>query len=79
MCIAVPGKVQQIENGVAIVTYPGIASQKALVANMPVAIGDSVMVQMGIIVKILSKDEADSVHQAWSQVTTKLSDSCQKA
>ena len=75
MCIAVPGKVVSIDGGVAFVSYPGLPNQKALVAHMPVEIGSSVMVQMGIIVKILDDDEAQSVQEAWSQVTTKLSDS----
>lgn len=75
MCIAVPGKVVSVDGGMAYVSYPGLPHQKALVAHMPVKIGSSVMVQMGIIVKILDDDEAKSVQEAWSQVTTKLSDS----
>lgn len=74
MCIAVPGKVVSIDGGVAYVSYPGLPNQKALVAHMPVTLGSNVMVQMGIIVKILDDDEAKSVQEAWLQVSTKLSD-----
>ena len=79
MCIAVPGIIASIERGVAWISYPGNLKQKALIASMPVKIGDSVMVQMGIIVNILDEIEAESVNKAWNQVTTKLSDQSQIA
>lgn len=64
MCLAVPGKVIKIKKGRATIDY-GSEKRLVLIGDEPVKMGDFVMVQMGIIVKILSKDEAMSSIEAW--------------
>ncbi len=54
MCLAIPGKVTQIEGRNATVEYP-FETRRAMVGTDDVKIGDYVMVQMGIIVRILEK------------------------
>ncbi len=67
MCLAIPGKVKHIDGRTAIVGYPG-EERKAMVGEEGVKIGDFVMVQMGIIVKILTPKEAEESLNAWGQL-----------
>lgn len=64
MCIAAPGKVIKVDGRTALVQY-GKDSRKALVGADPVKAGDYVMVQMGIVVKILTPEEAHFSISAW--------------
>ena len=66
MCLAIPGKIIKIAGHKIIVEYSGQTSQ-VLVGNEPIKIGDYVMVQMGIVIKILSPKEAALLQKAWSQ------------
>lgn len=64
MCLAIPGLITKIEGHKATVKYPG-ESRFALVGDEKVKEGDYVMVQMGIVVKILTKSEAKETLKAW--------------
>lgn len=64
MCIAAPGQVTKIEGRKATVKYPG-ESRFALIGDEAVKEGDFVMVQMGIVVKVLSSKEAKATLTAW--------------
>jgi len=64
MCLAIPGKVKKIIGRKAIVKYPD-QERPALIGEEGVKVGDFVLVQMGIIIKILPKNEADSSY--WQQ------------
>ncbi|KKT73458.1 MAG: Hydrogenase assembly chaperone HypC/HupF [Microgenomates group bacterium GW2011_GWA2_44_7] len=64
MCLAIPGRVKEITGRQAIVQYPG-ETRRVLVGEEGVKVGDFVMVQMGIIIKILSKKEASVSLDAW--------------
>ncbi len=64
MCLAIPGKVIKIEGRKATVQYPG-ETRFALLTNDPVKVEDFVMVQMGIIIKILTPEEAKTALDAW--------------
>lgn len=66
MCLAIPGKVIKIEGRKATVAYPG-QENLAMIAEVPVKIGDYVMVQMGIIMRKLSEEEAKSSIEAWGE------------
>jgi hydrogenase assembly chaperone HypC/HupF len=57
MCLAIPGKVKKIKGRQALVEYPGEV-RPALIGEKGVKVGNYVLVQMGIIIKILSKKEA---------------------
>lgn len=70
MCLAVPGKVIKIDGRKATVQYTGEA-RFAMVADIVPVVGDMVMVQMGVIMKKLSNDEAESSIKAWNEVEEK--------
>jgi len=65
MCLAIPGKIKEIKGRQVLVEYPE-ESRLALVGDDPVKIGDCVLVQMGIVIKILSSKEAAAASEAWS-------------
>ena len=66
MCLAIPGKVISINHNKAEIEYPGQV-RPAMVLDVPVVKGDYVMVQMGIVVKVLTKEEAESSLKAWTK------------
>lgn len=68
MCLAVPGKIKKIEGKKVLLDYPS-EKRYALIGDEKVKTGDYVMVQMGIIVKILSHDEAKAATEAWSNTS----------
>jgi hydrogenase assembly chaperone HypC/HupF len=66
MCLAIPGKVTKITGLKAWVEYPG-ETRPALVADEGIRVGDYVLVQMGIIVKVLNAQEIASARRAWER------------
>lgn len=66
MCLAIPGKIKKIEGRKVMVCYPG-ETRQALIGDDPVKIGDYVLVQMGIVIKILSAKEAQLALKAWNK------------
>lgn len=64
MCIAAPGQVTKIEGHKVTVKYPS-GSRFALVGDEEIKTGDYVMVQMGIIFKVLTPTEAKGSIKAW--------------
>lgn len=64
MCLAVPGKIKKIEGKKVLLEYQK-EKRFAIIGDEKVKVGDYVMVQMGIIVKILSQKEAKSAFEAW--------------
>ena len=64
MCLAVPGKVKEIRGRKVVVDY-GSEVREVLGGGVPVAVGDFVLVQMGIVVKVLTKKEAEISLKAW--------------
>lgn len=65
MCLAIPGKIIKIEKGKAAVEYSN-QTRFALIGDEKVKVGDYVMVQMGIVIKILSQKEAKEASKAWT-------------
>jgi hydrogenase assembly chaperone HypC/HupF len=68
MCLAIPGKIEQISGHQVTVRYPN-DTRKVLVGDDPVKVGDYVLVQMGVVVGIISKKEADVSLKAWSKIS----------
>lgn len=66
MCLAIPGKIIKIDGGKATVQYPG-ETRDVLVGDEPVAVGNHVLVQMGIVIRVLSLKEAKTSLAAWAQ------------
>ncbi len=57
MCLAIAGKIKNISGKKVEIQYPGEVRQ-ALAGDEKIKIGDYVLVQMGIIIKILTPKEA---------------------
>jgi hydrogenase expression/formation protein HypC len=66
MCLAFPGKVTKIEGRKAFVQYPGEV-REALIGEDNVKVGDSVLVQMGIIIQVISKSELNKRTKAFTR------------
>ncbi len=64
MCLAIPGKIKKISGQKATVAYPGETREVLLAGETP-KVGDFVLVQMGIVIKILSVSEAKVARKAW--------------
>jgi len=67
MCLAYPGTVKKIDGLEATVDYV-TSTRRALVGTKMVKVGDKVVVQMGIIVNVISKEEARVMEEAWANV-----------
>lgn len=65
MCIAAPGKVTKVEGKKAYVKYPGGEERQAFISDIKPKVGDSVLVQMGIILEIVSASKARYAAKAW--------------
>lgn len=65
MCLAIPGKVRKINGRQALVEYSR-SSTLALIGEKSVKVGDYVLVQMGIIIKIITKKETAVIMAAVS-------------
>lgn len=64
MCLAIPGKVKEVQGERLLIEYPTETTQ-ALAGGMPVKVGDYVLIQMGIAIKIVTKKEAHMLWKAW--------------
>lgn len=64
MCLAFPGKIKKIEEKKVLLDYPQ-EKRYALIGDEKIKVGDYVMVQMGVIVKKLSRPEAQAALKAW--------------
>lgn len=66
MCLAIPGKIKEINDREALVEYPG-EERRVLLGGENAEVGDFVMVQMGIVVKKISEEEAEISLAAWKK------------
>lgn len=64
MCLAIPGKIKEIEGQKVVIDYLG-ETREALAGGEKVRVGDNVLVQMGVVVKILTNEEAEVARKAW--------------
>ena len=64
MCLAIPGQITEIDGHKATVKYPS-EERDVLVGDDKIKKGDYVMVQMGIVVKVISEKEAKESLKAW--------------
>ena len=65
MCLAIPGKIMQINGREAVIDYPGESRKAFLGDDVKAKLGDFVMVQMGVIIKKISAKEAKLSLKAW--------------
>ena len=65
MCLAIPGKVIKVDGRQATVKYPQ-QIRKAFIGDVVPEVGNYVMVQMGIVIQIISKQDADLSLSSWA-------------
>ncbi len=59
MCLAIPGKIVEINDDVAIIDYDA-EQRKAMILENKFQVGDYVIVQAGVILQKVSKKEAEA-------------------
>ena len=64
MCLAIPGKVKEIKGHQVLIEYPSEV-RNAFVGDDPLKVGDHVLVQMGIVIRTISKKELDVAMEVW--------------
>lgn len=67
MCLAIPGKIKQVDGREALVEYPGEIRRAFLGDDVKAIVGDYVMVQMGVVVKKISAKEAKLSLKVWTK------------
>ena len=67
MCLAIPGIVKEINGQKLTIKYP-TETRNAIAGGTPVKVGDYVMIQMGIVVKVVTEKEAKLSWKAWKAV-----------
>ncbi|MFO7791489.1 MAG: HypC/HybG/HupF family hydrogenase formation chaperone [Candidatus Saliniplasma sp.] len=67
MCLAVPGKIQDIEGDNAKIDFGGV-TRDANVSLVDVEVGDYVIVHAGYAIEHLDEEEARKSLEAWDEV-----------
>jgi hydrogenase expression/formation protein HypC len=63
MCLAVPGKIIEIEDSVAVVDYGGVTKRASLRLVDNAVVGDIVLVHAGFVIQILDKDDGEELQR----------------
>lgn len=66
MCLAIPGRVKKIEGQKLTVEYP-TETRLAHAGGMDLNVGDYVLIQMGIAIKVVTEKEAKVSWKAWKK------------
>ena len=67
MCVALPGKIEKIENGIADVNFSGNIV-RAHTGVVKVAVGDFVLVHAGLVIQKLDQDEAENMTELFNMI-----------
>ena len=59
MCLAIPGKIQQIDGQTATIDFDGVIREASLAVLPNAKIGDYVLVHAGFAIETMSNDEAE--------------------
>ncbi len=68
MCVALPGKVEKIEDNIAIVNFSGNIV-RAHTGVVDVAVGDFVLVHAGLIIQRLDQEEAENMQELFEAIS----------
>ncbi len=68
MCLAVPGKIIEIQGDKAIVEYGEGVTNKANITLVEVEVGSYVLVHAGFAIKVLKEKDALETIEVWKQV-----------
>lgn len=63
MCLAIPGKIIEIQDTDAIVDYNGVTKRASLRLAENAKVGDRVLVHAGFVIQILDKDDGDELQR----------------
>jgi len=72
MCLAVPGKVTEIQGKVAIVDFGGVKREVRLDLLPEVKVGDYVIVHTGFAIERLDERNALEILKAWAELERAL-------
>lgn len=67
MCVAAPGKIIEIENGIAKVEYATNITNVS-VGIVDCKVGDWVLVHAGLVIQVLPQDEAEYMVDLFSEL-----------
>ena len=67
MCVAAPGKIIEIENGIAKVEYATNITNVS-VGIVDCKVGDWVLVHAGLVIQVLPQDEAEYMVNLFSEL-----------
>ncbi|HHT87090.1 MAG TPA: HypC/HybG/HupF family hydrogenase formation chaperone [Clostridiales bacterium] len=68
MCIAVPGRIVNIEADEAHIDYGGVSKKASIRLKPDAKIGDCVLVHAGFVIEVLDETLADDVEQAFREI-----------
>ncbi|MFO8110612.1 MAG: HypC/HybG/HupF family hydrogenase formation chaperone [Thermoplasmata archaeon] len=67
MCLAVPGKILEINEDDALVDFGGV-TRKANISLVDVSLGDHIIVHAGYAIQKLSPEEAKKTLDIWDEI-----------
>ncbi|MBE6781118.1 MAG: HypC/HybG/HupF family hydrogenase formation chaperone [Ruminococcaceae bacterium] len=67
MCVALPGKIEKIEENIATVNFSGNLV-RAHTGVVDVSVGDFVLVHAGLIIQKLEKEEAENIKELFELI-----------
>lgn len=67
MCVALPGKIEKIEDNIATVNFSGNLV-RAHTGVVKVSVGDFVLVHAGLVIQKLDKSEAESMAELFEAI-----------
>ncbi len=67
MCVALPGKIEKIEDNIATVNFSGNLV-RAHTGVVKVSVGDFVLVHAGLVIQKLDKSEAESMAELFKAI-----------
>lgn len=67
MCVALPGKIEKIEENIATVNFSGNLV-RAHTGVVDVSVGDFVLVHAGLVIQKLEKEEAENIKELFELI-----------
>jgi len=68
MCLAIPGKVLQIEGNIAKVDFGSGVSRDVDITLVDVRVGQYVLIHVGYAIQVLDKEEAEETLKLWKEI-----------
>lgn len=67
MCVALPGKIEKIEDNIATVNFSGNVV-RAHTGVVDVKVGDFVLVHAGLVIQKLDREEAENMTELFNMI-----------